>query len=422
MSVSMNFLLIHAMSKVPHYQNKHMTMTQTGDAFAQLPLLSKKEVIQSPNDFLANDYLLFPKKERMVIRRSAGASGKPLKVHWDAREEEASLAAVSRLRQKWYGITPEDSFCYFFTTEYHQNSLVYEVRSTVRDEDGQCLGFAKRNLTAERLLDIHKEMFAFDPVWLILSPHIALLLAETIKNNDLPSLPRLQYVELTGESLCESARAALTEVFDCPIGNRYAATETGGIALACPEGHFHILEDNVLVEIFRKGGSSVPDGTEGDIVLTSYLNRAMPLLRYQIGDKGYITRETCACGHTAPTLHLTAARSNDFITLPSGGRVVADVFLYAIEYINERIGPIIRQFTIRQTGITPLSFNVRLVLHSLYKDWKDTIQELFVKNIYESALQDAVFSFAFDEKLFADSPRQPLGYFRNEAKEDVTHG
>ena len=398
-----------------------LLVQQMNDDFTKRLLLSKNEIIQAPLDFLFGDYLLYPKKEHMVIRRSVGASGKPLKVHWDAREAEVSLAEASRLRQAWYGVLPDDTHCYFFTMEYQANSLVYEIRDTIRGEGGRSLGFAKRNMTAERLLDIHKEMLAFDPVWLVLSPPIALLLAEAIQANDLPVLPRLRYVELTGELSDAPARALLREVFACPIGNLYAATETSGIALACPEGHLHIMEDNVLAEVFRDGRPA-PDGIEGDIVLSSRLNHAMPLPRYQIGDRGFITKEACPCGHPAPVLHLTSARKNDFITLPSGRRVIADVFLYAVTYINERIGPIIRQFSIVQTSVSPLSFAVTLVLHPSYKGWKDTIQQLFAENLCEDALRDATFAFIFVETLLPDDPHQPLGYFRNNAKEVTTHG
>ena len=410
MRVETKSLYMHAMQNVPYYASHR------AGGLADLPPLCKSEVVQSPNDFLAGDYLLYPKKEHVVIRRAVGASGKALKVHWDAREEEQADAAVRRLRQEWYGVLPDDSYCYFFTSEYHQNTLVYEAHDVLRDKDGSSLGFAMRNLTPARLCEIVEEMRAFDPVWLSLTPPVAALLADVIRDGGLPALPRLRYVELTGEMSDAATRAALSEVFSCPIGNLYAATETGGIALACPAGHLHILEENVIVEISREG-QPAPDGAAGDVILTSRLNYAMPLLRYQIGDRGSVTRETCACGHSAPTLQLTAARRNDFITLPSGGRVAADVFLYAITYINERIGPVIRQFRIRQTGVAPLAFAVTLALYPPYKGWKDTIQELFTANLCEESLRDAAFSFEFRDALPPDDPAR-VGYFLDETKDD----
>jgi len=396
----------HAAQNVPYYANRCV------DGIAALLPLCKNEVVQSPNDFFAKDYLLYPKKEHLVIHRAVGTSGKMLKVHWDAREKEQADAAVRRLRQEWYNVMPDDSCCYFFTSEYHQNTLVYEAHDTLRGANDKSLGFAMRNLIPSRLREIIDEMRAFDPVWISLTPPVATLLAEAIHGNDLPALPRLRYVELTGEMSDAATRAALSEVFTCPIGNLYAATETGGIALACPAGHLHILEENVVVEIVRDG-QPAPDGAAGDVVLTSRLNYAMPLLRYQIGDRGSITREPCACGYSAPVLNLTATRQNDFITLPSGGRAVADVFLYAITYINERIGPVIRQFRIRQTGVTPLAFVVTLALYPPYKNWKDTIQELFTAHLCEDALRGAAFAFEFRDALLPDDTER-LGYFYNE--------
>jgi len=401
----------HALQNVPFYQ-KRCESDALAAELARLPVLGKDEVVQAPGDFFAADYLLFPKKEHMVIKRSVGASGKTLKVHWDAREAEDARAEVRRLRQEWYGVAADDPYCYFFTMEYQQNSLVYEAHDTVRDDAGRHLGFAKSNLTEARLWDIHGQMVAFNPVWLVLTPNIAKLFAEAIRKNRLPALPQLRYVELTSEMSDDATRAALAEVFACPVGNRYAAAETGDIALACPEGHLHILRENVFVEVFR-GAAPAPDGVEGKLVLTSRWNYAMPMLRYQIGDRGYVAKEACPCGHPAPVLCLTAARANDFISLPCGGRVVADIFLYAVETINERIGPVIRQFRVTQTSVTPLEFTVRRVLHPPYSGWTETIRALFVENLREDALRGAAVSFDFGESLLPDAPRQPLGYFRN---------
>ena len=421
MPLSMESLIQHTMANVPYYQSLCAGESTPADGLVALSPLARNTVVQSPNSFLAADYLLFPKKENMVILRSMGASGRPLKVHWDAQALENAHAAVRRLRQEWYGISPGDAYCYFFTMEYRRNSLVYALRDSALGEDGRSLGFAMRNLSGARLRTIHADMLSFDPVWLSLTPHIAIHLAEAIQSGRLPALPRLRYVELTGELSDKATRTMLTAAFACPIGNLYATAEAGGVALACPKGHLHILEENVFVEAFRDG-QPVPGGVEGALTLTSRLNYAMPLLWYQTGDRGCIDKAVCPCGHPSPVLRLTAARANDFVRLPDGGRIVADVFLYAIETINERIGPIIRQFRIAQTSAAPLAFAVTLVLHPSYSGWRDMVQTLFVENLREDALQGAAFAFEFGEQLLPDDPARPLGYFRNDAKEDKAHG
>lgn len=76
-----------------------------------------------------------------------------------------------------------------------------------------------------------------------------------------------------------------------------------GVAFDCGDG-WHLAEDAFYAEVVDAEGNAVPDGVCGQLVLTTLVREAMPLLRYATGIEGVLTRETCECGRTTARFHL----------------------------------------------------------------------------------------------------------------------
>jgi phenylacetate-CoA ligase len=100
----------------------------------------------------------------------------------------------------------------------------------------------------------------------------------------------------------------------------YGARECGWIAAECAEeGRLHLNVLGVHLE-------ALPDGR---LLVTDLVNRAMPLVRYEIGDRGVIDDDDpCPCGDPRPVLRRLDGRLTDVFRLPSGRLVpgvVADL-------------------------------------------------------------------------------------------------
>ena len=73
------------------------------------------------------------------------------------------------------------------------------------------------------------------------------------------------------------------------------------------------------LEIFD-GDAPAPVGTMGDVVLTSLRNRAMPLVRYRVGDRARLVASPCRCGLPHPVIADLQARTGDFFVGADGRR------------------------------------------------------------------------------------------------------
>ena len=79
------------------------------------------------------------------------------------------------------------------------------------------------------------------------------------------------------------------------------ATEVGAWGFDCREddGAIHLLETEFLFEIVDpESGDILPDGTRGELVITTLGRHAMPVVRYKTGDLAVRMPEPCACGRT----------------------------------------------------------------------------------------------------------------------------
>jgi phenylacetate-CoA ligase len=169
--------------------------------------------------------------------------------------------------------------------------------------------------------------------------------------------PRLIFT--SGEMLDALTRAGIEEAFGARVFDVYGCTEVKEIAWECPrcEG-YHVNADWLLLEVQPTGAG---DGSQGSLLITSLYNRAMPLLRYDVGDTGEMIAPACSCGRGLPLARPTLGRSVDYVTLEDGSVVPPYNLTMAIRSI-----PGMRQFQLIQR--TTSRFEVLVVPHPEFGD------------------------------------------------------
>jgi phenylacetate-CoA ligase len=90
-----------------------------------------------------------------------------------------------------------------------------------------------------------------------------------------------------------------------------------GVAMEClHQSGPHIFEDMFYPEIIDvETGAVLPDGAEGELVLTTLCKRAMPMIRYRTRDITALNPEPCACGRTLRRIQRIARRSDDMLII-----------------------------------------------------------------------------------------------------------
>jgi phenylacetate-CoA ligase len=143
---------------------------------------------------------------------------------------------------------------------------------------------------------------------------------------------RPRAIHLHSELLTDGIRDAIRQAFACDCFDDYSTFEFHHVAYECRRHRYHLAADNVIAEFVRDGRAVAP-GEAGEILLTGLTNRAMPLLRYAIGDVGVAGDEECPCGRGFPTMRLLEGRVDDFLVLPSGRRISPRMVNPAFEFL-----------------------------------------------------------------------------------------
>jgi phenylacetate-CoA ligase len=191
--------------------------------------------------------------------------------------------------------------------------------------------FLTFELTPERLEQAAQYVLTHKPELWVALPSAAAQLARYIRARH-PEAPRqvVPFVKLGGEQIYPFEREQIENHLGARVVESYGCTEVGAIAMECPQGSMHVFSEHVHVEIFRDGEPQ-PPGEVGDIVVTSLVNRAMPLVRCRIGDRGRISPDPCACGLPHPVITDLVGRVTDAFPAYDGRLVHGSVLGSGLE-------------------------------------------------------------------------------------------
>jgi phenylacetate-CoA ligase len=274
-------------------------MEKSPDPFStirSLPITRKPEIQKDPSAFLTCG------RENLFEMRTSGSTGEPLRVYegkgcldYGIALRYMNLLEIGRRPQDLLAEISHKKHCRTFL----QSVGVFRQRMlSIYDDEETNYG---------KLCRMKPDILGFYPS----------VLSSIARINLERGRLRLKSVFCGAEPLSETARKTISESFSCPVFNLYGTTEFGPVAWECPEEHsLHVNAGSVYLEILDGNGRPKKDG-EGALAMTTLRNDAMPLLRYDIGDRASWGEE-CPCGRGLPVLKTLEGRADDLITLPSG--------------------------------------------------------------------------------------------------------
>ncbi len=152
------------------------------------------------------------------------------------------------------------------------------------------------------------------------TPSYALNIAEVAERDgvDLKSGP-LQIGVFGAEPWSEAMRREIEGALGIKAIDIYGLSEImgPGVAVECEaqEG-LHGWEDHFLFELIDPDtGKRVPEGSPGELVITTLTKEALPMIRYRTRDITRATRARCSCGRTHLRLQRITGRNDDMLII-----------------------------------------------------------------------------------------------------------
>ncbi|HDS84648.1 MAG TPA: phenylacetate--CoA ligase [Phycisphaerales bacterium] len=165
-----------------------------------------------------------------------------------------------------------------------------------------------------------KIMQDFQPRILACTPSYALYMAEEAKEIGLdPRLASWKIGVFGAEPWSESMRGEIEQAWDMLATDIYGLSEIigPGVSQECQyKDGLHLFSDVFYPEIIDpETGHPVPEGQDGELVITTLTKQGIPLIRYRTRDIVSMTYEPCRCGRTSPRTSKIKGRTDDMIVV-----------------------------------------------------------------------------------------------------------
>ncbi|RMG43949.1 MAG: phenylacetate--CoA ligase family protein [Acidobacteria bacterium] len=309
-------IVAHAYRETPFYRRRFDEIgfapedLREWDDLRRLPVLRKSDIQRSAAELRARTI----PDERTEPRKTSGSTGSPLRLVVDIPSSQWKRG-VTLYRDGWTGWRLGEWRAALWGNPEHlahwrgrlRNRLLERMifLDTLKMDSAEVAAFASR---------VRK----IAPTLLFGHAHSLYLLAREWRNAGWPTF-RPRAVLSTAMVLHEHERRLIGEVFECPVFDRYGCEEVSLIASEC-EAHsgLHVNTDTLVVEVVDADGRPAGPGVPGRVLVTDLTNRAMPVIRYEVGDMAVPAAGSCPCGRSYPLLSRIAGRVADYLVTPEG--------------------------------------------------------------------------------------------------------
>lgn len=327
-----------------HFKNNAFYRNFLGNSIPKkwedIPVLTKKDLQIPIEKRLSKGFT----KSNCYINKTSGSSGHPLLFAKD-KYAHALTWAENCNRFGWYGINFNSSLqARFYGITLDKKGALKE---RIKDWLSSRYRFPVFTLTQEKL-DGFITLFRkkkFDYINGYTSAIVLFAKHLKEKNIILKHLcPSIKYCIVTSEMLYDTDKELLEKQFGIPVINEYGASELDLIAFTNSQGDFVVNSETLFVEILDENNNPVPLGEKGNIIITSFYNKAHPMIRYKVGDTGILDKKSTI---KHPILQSLLGRADDLAFLPNGKTVLGHALTYITKAIIENKSEI-QEFVIEQ--------------------------------------------------------------------------
>lgn len=370
-------LLLHAARRSRYYATElrdietRPSAEQSWARHSTLPTIAKQELVHCADDITTTRARAFASK-----KTTGGSTGVAVTILKNADALARERGATWR-SYRWAGVDVGDRQARFWGIPVTRSA---RFRYHLIDYVANRYRFSAFGVNDQKLKSYHEALMRFRPRYLYGYVSIIKDYIQFIERAGLRLPTSVCSIICTSEVLDASTREYIGSVSAVPVFNEYGCGEVGSIAHECDEGGLHLMEENLIVEIDDgESVSSVP-GREGEVIVTDLHNRAMPLLRYRLGDYATISAEPCPCGRGLAVLEGVHGRAYDVVIDPDGRRFHPEVVMYLLEEVKDKFD-VVRKFQVIQREpdmltvklVTPPEYDGELVEKWLSQRVKDVI-------------------------------------------------
>lgn len=327
-------MLAHCRASVPFYSDRPdigplpLSQIHLAEYLQRWPILTKETIRNHFDQLKARDL----GDRKWTYNTSGGSTGEPLRLiqDYDYRDQSTALTLF-----------------YYQMLGYEMGDSLIRLWGSERDLEGKTKTPKARffnwltnttqlnafQMSLERMRGFIKTFNSLRPRLIVAYAQAIYELANFAESEGLEVRPQRAVVTSAG-TLFPFMREKIAKVFGCEVYNLYGSREVSDIACEVPGGTgLWVAPWGNYVEVVDDHGETVPPGTTGNLLITCLTNYAMPLIRYQIGDRGAILPEAENGSHPpGQVLKTITGRNVDAFRTRDGTLVDGEYFTHLLYF------------------------------------------------------------------------------------------
>ena len=312
--------LEHACETVPFYRERYRQLKispssiRSRDDLPKLPYTTKDDLRTHSSRMISDLY----DPDSLNMDPTSGSTGQPLRLYND-REATARNYAI-RWAQCRPGITRRMRYANFTGTEIVRPEVSHPPFWRSNYASSQRL-YSVFHMNDETLSHYVDNLNAYRPEWIYGYPSAIYTLADFMDRKGLRLKRKLKAVVTSSEQCLDEYREVIERVLETKLWDEYGQAEFAGLAFQCECGKLHENIPYSLMEF-------IPTGEEEDgfqcceLVCTSIINPAWPLIRYRVGDVALVDPDArCPLGKPGRIIERMQGRTANFLETKDGRKI-----------------------------------------------------------------------------------------------------
>jgi phenylacetate-CoA ligase len=372
----LDYVLHRAATQVPFYKNQWAERKRNGDKASwgyleNWPILRKETLRTTPDAFVADDR----NTDQMFREQTSGTSGTPLKLWWSRQTTRTWYALFEARIRRWNGVSIHDPWAILGGQQVVPMSTS-KPPFWIWNRAMNQLYLSANHISTKNTPHIVDAMRRYNVTHLFTYSSSATYLAQQMLDLNLSLGDQIRVVITNAEPLFDWQRIVLEKAFNAPVRETYGMGEIVATASADKEGQLRLWPEVGLIEVHSdtEDNRHLPIGESGRLICTGLFNIDMPLIRYEVGDRGSLSARAISGADPIqlPYLERIEGRINDMLITRDGRRVfwVNPVFyglpLVEAQIIQNSLGELLIRFVPDKTFDKNTESEIRERLYNLF--------------------------------------------------------
>lgn len=268
-------LLIHLKNNISQYKDIQIDNSSILASMKSLPMTSKDMLREELEQRSFTEY-------NVSVSKTGGTTGKSLKVYSNENDRAMRMAYLDYIKLQ-HGIEPfskRASFTGKEITPNNHNNVLWRYNLPMNQ-----ILYASFKLNKENVEYVFNNMRKNQIETIDGFPSSIHLVAKYILSNDVEVDWNIKAVFPTAETLTENVKEDIENAFNTSVIDQYASSEGAPFIFTGKNNKYTFGHETGLFEFYKV------DHHIYEMIVTSFINYATPIVRYKIGDRVMIESE-----------------------------------------------------------------------------------------------------------------------------------